>query len=229
MTPGISEFLAGPLVERCSQDFPEVTLNLVQDLSARLIERVSSEQDLTFVVVSSFELGRVREIVSEPLAKEPLFLVGSPELMPTGDEAVRFAELPKYRLIMLGTASIGRSHGLRRTVEKEAERQNIKLQIAYEMQSVTAVTELIERKLGVAILPLGTVARRIADGKLKALHIVDPEVCRELCLAFSTKHPFSPAGRAVRSTVTTLVSTLVGQDGAVLRHLEGPHPTPAAG
>jgi LysR family nitrogen assimilation transcriptional regulator len=217
ITPGIGEFLAGPLVERCSRDFPEITLNLVQDLSARLIERVSSEQALTFVVASSFELGRAREITSEPLANEPLFLVGSPELMPDRDDPIRFAQLPEYRLIMLGTGNIGRSHGLRRTVEKEAERQNIKLQIAYEMQSVTAVTELLERKLGVAILPLGTVARRIADGKLKAVHIVDPEVCRELCLAFSTKHPLSPAGRAVRSALTALISSLVGQDGAVLR------------
>jgi LysR family transcriptional regulator, nitrogen assimilation regulatory protein len=220
MTPGISEFLAGSLVERCSRNFPEVTLNLVQDLSARLIERVATEQDLTLALVSSFDLGRVREVTSQPLANERLFLVGSPELMPDRDSPVRFAELSKYRLIMLGTGAMGRSNGLRRTVEQEAERQNVELNIVYEMQSVTAVTELVERKLGVSLLPLGTVARRVAEGKLRALPVRDPEICRELCLAFSTRRHLSPAARAVRSVVTALVSELIEDESAVLRPLQ---------
>ena len=216
MTAGISDLLAAPLVEWCNRECPQVDLNLVQDLSVRLIERVATEQEMAFVVASRFELAHARDIAAEPLANEQLYLVGAPALIPDEDGPMSFAELAQYRLIMLGTGKPGRSHGLRRLIEAEAQRQNIALTIAYEMQSVAAVKDLVERELGAAILPIGTVRRRVADGRLRARAIVHPKICREVCLAYSARRPLSPAARAVKTGVATLVAQVLATDEAAL-------------
>lgn len=216
ITPGLGEQLAVPLVERCGAQFPHIDLNLVQDLSARLTERIAAETELSFAVVSGFELGRASDVVSETIAVERLFLVGCPDVLRRSTRPVRFTELADYRLILLGTRRPGRPHGLRRMLEEEARQQKIRLQVAHEMQSVTAVTELVERKLGVAILPLGTVGRRVAERKLTARPIAQPEVTREICLISSGRNRLSAADRAVQGILRSLVAELFSERGGRL-------------
>jgi DNA-binding transcriptional LysR family regulator len=97
---------------------------------------------------------------------------------------------------MLGIGDQHRSRGLKRELEIEAKRQGISLDFSYEMQSVTAVLDLIERDIGFGILPFGAVRRRVEEGSLKSFRIADPEVCRKIRLVRSPRRLLSVADRA---------------------------------
>src|SRR6476620_11730155 len=80
MTPGISDLFAAKLVESCNRDCPAIRLNIEQDLSVRLVRRISSDDRLAFALVSGMECDASQRPISIPLAIEQLYLVGSPGL-----------------------------------------------------------------------------------------------------------------------------------------------------
>ena len=148
----------------------------------RLVRRISSDDKLAFALVSGMECDASQRLISMPLAIEQLYLVGSPRLSAALSDPVRFSHLKSLKLVMLGIGDQHRSRGLKHELEAEAKRQGISLDFSHEMQSVTAVQDLIERDIGFGILPFGAVRRRVEEGSLKAFRIVEPEVCREIRL-----------------------------------------------
>ena len=196
MTPGISDLFAAKLVESCNRDCPAIRLNIEQDLSVRLVRRISADDKLAFALVSGMECDASQSLISIPLAIEQLYLVG-PRFSAALSDPVRFFHLKSLKLIMLGIGDQHRSRGLKHELEVEAKRQGISLDFCDEMQSVTAVQDLIERDIGFGILPFGAVRRRVEEGSLKAFRIVEPEVCREIRLVRSPRHQLSVADRAV--------------------------------
>ena len=159
MTPGIGDLFAAKLVESCNRDCPAIRLNIEQDLSVRLVRRISSDDKLAFALVSGMECDAAQTLISIPLAIEQLYLIGSPRLSAKLSNPVRFSQLNRLKLIMLGIGD-QRSRGLKHELEVEAKRQGISLDFSHEMQSVTAVQDLIERDIGFGILPFGAVRRR---------------------------------------------------------------------
>ena len=222
MTPGISDLFAAKLVETCNRDWPAIRLNIEQDLSVRLVRRVSSDDTLAFALVSGMECSADQSLIAVPLAIEQLYLVGSPKLSADLSDPVRFSHLKRLKLIMLGTGDRHRSRGLKHELEVEAKRQGISLDFSHEMQSVTAVQDLIERDIGFGILPFGAVRRRVEEGSLKPFRIVAPEVRREIRLVRSPRHQLSVADRAVMQGLLHLANEETGRQGSSLRAIARP-------
>ena len=135
---------------------------------------------------------------------------------------MRFSHLKSLKLIMLGIGVQSRSRGLKHELEREAKRQGISLNFSHEMQSVTAVQDLIERDIGFGILPFGAVRRRVEEGSLKAFRIVEPEVSREIRLVRSPRSLLSVADRAVMKSLLRLASEETGRQGSSLRPIARP-------
>ena len=216
MTPGISDLFAAKLVESCNRDCPAIRLNIEQDLGVRLVRRISSDDRLAFALVSGMECDASQRPISIPLAIEQLYLVGSPGLSAALSDPVRFSHLKSLKLIMLGIGDQHRSRGLKHELEAEAKRQGISLDFSHEMQSVTAVQDLIERDIGFGILPFGAVRCRVEEGSLKAFRIVEPEVCREIRLVRSPGRQLSVADRAVMKSLLRLAVEETRREGGSL-------------
>jgi len=135
---------------------------------------------------------------------------------------VRFSHLKSLKLIMLGIGVQSRSRGLKHELELEAKRQGISLNFSHEMQSVTAVQDLIERDIGFGILPFGAVRRRVEEGSLKAFRIVEPEVCREIRLVRSPRHQLSGADSAVMKKLVHLATEETRKGLSPLRSITAP-------
>jgi LysR family nitrogen assimilation transcriptional regulator len=222
MTPGISDLFAAKLVESCSRDCAAIRLNIEQDLSVRLVRRISSDDKLAFALVSGMECDASQRLISMPLAIEQLYLVGSPRLSAALSDPVRFSHLKSLKLVMLGIGDQHRSRGLKHELEAEAKRQRISLDFSHEMQSVTAVQDLIERDIGFGILPFGAVRRRVEEGSLKAFRIVEPEVCREIRLVRSPGRQLSVADRAVMKSLLHLAVEETRKEGGSLHPIARP-------
>ena len=171
MTPGISDLLAARLVERCTRDNSTVRLNIEQDLSVRLVERLATDDSLALALVSGMECDAVETLISIPVAIEDLYLIGSRALSTGLIDPVKFSDLQNIPLILLGAGPKNRSRGLKFELEREARQQAIALNVAHEMQSVTTVQDLIERNIGFGILPLAAVRHRLTNGNLNAFEL----------------------------------------------------------
>jgi len=222
MTPGISDLFAAKLVESCNRDYPAIRLNIEQDLSVRLVRRILSDDTLAFALVSGMECDAIQTLSAIPLAIEQLYLVGSPQLSIKLRDPVRFSYLARLKLIMLGIGDQHRSRGLKHELEVEAKRQGMSLHFCHEMQSVTAVQDLIERDMGFSILPFGAVRRRVEEGSLKAFRIVEPEVCREIRLVRSPRHQLSGADSAVMKKLVHLATEETRKGLSPLRSITAP-------
>jgi hypothetical protein len=79
-----------------------IRLNVEQDLSVRLVQKISVDDTLAFVLVSGMECDAAQMLISKPLAIEQLYLIGSPRLSAKLSNPVRFSQLKRLKLIMLG-------------------------------------------------------------------------------------------------------------------------------
>ncbi len=219
MTPGITDLLAARLVERCNQDCPAIQLNIEQDLSVRLVKRVASDETLAFALVSDMECSDSRSLHSIPIATEQLYLVGSPKLSKGLTDPVEFSRLQSVKLTMLGIGLPNRPRGLKFELEIEARRQGLSLTFAHEMQSVTAVQDLIERNIGFGILPYGAVRRRVEQGSLRAFRIIKPDVCREIRLVRSPTRLLSNADGEVMKNMLGLAMEETRKEDSVLQRI----------
>ncbi len=219
MTPGISDLFAARLVEACKRNCPGIRINIEQDLSVRLVKRISSDDTLAFALVSSMECEAIRGLISIPLATEQLYLVGSEKLSGALSDPVQFRDLENMQLIMLGIGSQHRSRGLKYELEFEAKRQGIRLNFSDEMQSVTAIQDLIERDCGFGILPFGAVRRRVEEGGLKAFRIVEPDVLREIRLVRSSNRLLSIADGEVMKSILRLAIDETSKTTSPLRRI----------
>ena len=121
-----------------------------------------------------------------------------------GRKNVPFADIARRPLILPS-----RSHGLRILIDTIAARENLELQIDFELDSLAAIKELVEDGTGWSILSFASVYREVEAGRLTARRIVKPNVSRSLVLATSTQRPLSQAARVVVDQIKSEVDDLV--------------------
>jgi LysR family nitrogen assimilation transcriptional regulator len=218
ISPGLNEMFSADLIRRCSETLPKVVLNIVEDLSLVLIDRlVQGREAISFALVGGKEATLTKELTALPLAVEQLFLIASPNFPNVPDGPIRFAELVALPLIVLGNAAEGSVNG---TIGALAQERGLTPHIICEIRSVSAVKELIEQNVGAAVLPIGTARRGIQSGTLVARPIIDPPVCREISLVSSVRHRPTRAEILVRDALTALVRDEIASGRGLLRLAE---------
>lgn len=179
VTPTASALLATRIVQRCSEDFPGIALNLVEGLSEEVMKWLDEGRiDLGF----TYNPTAIKSIESKPLLIEDLFFISSTEDAFDGSEKFAFAKLRNRPLILPS-----RPHGTRMLVERAAEERGIVIEVSCEVDSVSTVRELVEAGIGATILPLGAVQDAVRSGRLHAVRIARPRISRTLHLAWSNR------------------------------------------
>jgi LysR family nitrogen assimilation transcriptional regulator len=185
LTPTVSLILGATLVEKYQEACPNVSLRIAEGLSEVLVEWVASDRlDLAF----TYNPSSTRGLLLEPLLTEDLFAIGPPDGITAGRGSMPFAELAKLPLVLPS-----QPYMLRYYVEDAANKNNIDLQIYLEVDSVQTMKELAERKVGYTVLPMGAVRTEIADNRLTASRIVEPDLVRTLYIVHARRRPTSKA------------------------------------
>jgi LysR family nitrogen assimilation transcriptional regulator len=210
LTPSLNATLATAVIRRCSAEIPLVAITMVEGLSSVLAEWVSAGR---IDIALAYNVPEGQALASDPLLQEELFLV-----QPAGDGAdypadVAFAALADHPLIMPGLP-----HTMRRLLEDVAATAGVTLTVAFEMQSVSTVKELVEQGVGATVLPLGAVRREVNQGLLQAQRIVDPAVTRMVHLLHSSRRPLSRAEEEIMRIILDVAREVEGSSGwTVLR------------
>lgn len=220
MPPSICALIAAPLVRSIYEQFPQVKLQVIEGFSGHINEWLMSNR-LDMAVVNNAR--RSPYITMEPMLEMDLFYV-SPREPGAGEagETVPFDEVVSRPIILPG-----RHHGLRRELDAAARRQGKSLNVIIEMDTLSALLEMVRDGVGPTVLPHGAISAVLqavnADPKLVVRRVVDPDINLQFRIAYSLERPTTSVmrelARAIRAEVVRAID-----EGRMAGRLVGPAP-----
>lgn len=199
LVPTVSSVLSGRFARRVFDEFPDISLRIVESYGGHLVEWLHrGEMDLAIIYGPAVDL----HLSVQAVGREDIAVVGPPGSGLGKRKQVDLKWLVKQKLIL---PSI--SHGLRALLEKAASRERLKLTPLIEADSYRAQISLMEQGLGYTLLPPSAIRNEVAAQRLEMAALVNPSVSRELILASPIAHPPSIA----TTTIATLVLSEIAQ------------------
>lgn len=173
LTTSLTLMIGTDLQIAAGEHTQRIALTLVEGPSFFLADAIEREElDLAFVYDVEPRPGlSVRAILDEEL----LFVSAAGQLK---DTEVSLAQVLRSPLALGGRRDVGR-----RALARAAGVASDALVLAYETQSMAAILDLIERGKACSVMPYGSVAREMAQGRLQANRIAGRPLRTTLYLA----------------------------------------------
>jgi LysR family transcriptional regulator, nitrogen assimilation regulatory protein len=195
----ISGALALPLLTAVRASYPEISLQLTEELSGNLIEQLKSGR-INLAVL--FDDGQLTPFAATPLIEEEMLFItraGSPGV--TGP--VTLAQVAALPLILPGL-----QHGVRPRIESVARLAGLSISQVTEINSVAILKSAILAGMGATILPAAPVLAEIEHGAMTAHPIIEPAISRSVALCASKNIPLTNAAAVVRQLVLEVTAQL---------------------
>jgi LysR family nitrogen assimilation transcriptional regulator len=199
--PTVADLVSVPLYAAFASTHPNVTLQLVSAYTGFLLDGLY-RGDIDVAVL--YDPKATRTLRSLPLMTETLFLIGDAAAGLSQTSAIAFPALGTTPLFLPSVR-----HGLRTIVDRFAREAGIELDIAAEIDSYTALKDLVRLGYGRTILPLAAIHDALAAGHLTAAPLVAPAPMRRLVLSYPMDRPTSRAATFAGETIVRIASDLV--------------------
>ncbi len=174
---------AAPAVRDFARQFPAIEVELFEQTTERLIERLRlGDLDLALLALPI----KHDEIVCSELFREPLLAAVPPGHEMAGSRSVPLARLKGEKLLLLREG-----HCLREDVLEACTRARADFETIFESDQLDSLLALVEAGFGVSLVP-ATAARRNCEGRFLA---VEPPAYRRVGYAFTRGHYTLPAQR----------------------------------
>ncbi|TWI63041.1 LysR family nitrogen assimilation transcriptional regulator [Pseudoduganella lurida] len=186
----ISGALALPLLTAARAHYPDITLQLTEELTGNLTEQLKSGRVNLAVL---FDDGQLTPFATTPLADEALrFICRTDAPWFAGRAAVTLAEALGATLILPGL-----QHGVRPRIEAVARAAGLATANVIEINSITILKSALLADLGATILPVAPVLAEIQRGQMRWLDIHSPAIARSVVLCASRTLPPTIAVTAI--------------------------------
>ncbi|WP_025915733.1 LysR substrate-binding domain-containing protein [Herminiimonas sp. CN] len=197
----VSGALALPILTAVRAAYPEIELQLTEELSGNLIEQLKSGR-INLAVL--FDDGQLGAFASTPLVEEDMmYITRSDSAFAVAGGSVTLAQVARTPLILPG-----HQHGVRPRIEQIARSAGLSIEQVIEINSVAILKSAILADLGATILPTAPVLSEIERGTMRAYPISSPAVSRTLTLCGSKKIPLTNAAAAIRQLVLDVTDRL---------------------
>jgi LysR family transcriptional regulator, nitrogen assimilation regulatory protein len=186
----ISGALALPLLTAARAQYPEITLQLTEEISGNLVEQLKAGR-LNLAVL--FDDGQPGQFAVTPLVDEDLMFIcrtGSP-FAPTAP-SVSLAQALASTLILPA-----QQQGVRPQIERVARSAGLGLEKIIEINSIAILRSALLADIGATLLPVAPVHGDIAAGTLTAWPVNSPPVTRRVVLSASRNIPLTNAAAAI--------------------------------
>ena len=198
LTPSATLSLLPEILERYRALYPAVEVQIVEEMTDTLVEQVvDGRLDLALV---SFPIEDTH-LQTRPLFDEQLALVVPPNHRLASAETVNLAELADAPWILPY-----RRHGARALVEAACQQAGFSLQVAIELSGLGPIKALVQRGVGISILPPAIVDNEVRLGLLRTVRVRHPTLVRTVGLARRRgEHP-TPAAAAMEAVIAEIAS-----------------------
>lgn len=203
LPPSVSAALLRPVVLRLAERYPLVKLRALEGFSANVAEWLQAGKvDLAIV----YDTHCTQSTLADELLVEQLHLAHSPKMVLP--KAVGPRALTEIPLVLPA-----RPHGLRTLVEKSIQPADGKLDIRFEIDSLTIMKELASDGVVATILPVGAFGREIEQNVLRATPLESFEITRRMMLAIANNRPLESAHHAVMKIIGEVARGGSGRKG----------------
>jgi LysR family transcriptional regulator, cyn operon transcriptional activator len=146
VTPTFTAYLVGPLLEKYNRRYPNITLNLIEMPQDRM-EALLSDDALDVGI--GFDRTRLPDIEAQSLFAESLSLViGKSHRFANGRSEMTLREFENEALVLLS-----REFVTRELIEDYCRQYGVVLHVAMEVNSISAVIEMVRRSTLATVLP----------------------------------------------------------------------------
>ena len=221
LPPSLGRSITVPLVAEFRARLPKATVATVEGLSTYILE---------WLAVGRVDCGILYNAAPSPaldlipLCDEPLFLMSArgAELMSArGAElmsarangvarkaaSVQLADIANYPLIIPS-----RPHTMRMAVEHALASVGCKIQVALEIESISAIIELVGQGYGHAVLPMTAVHSSTWSESLVARAVTNPKLSSSLWIATASQRPRGAILRKAVQLIGDVVRREVGDN-----------------
>lgn len=201
LPPSLLKSLAAPIFREFKSRLPAASLSIREGLSAGMHESlISGRLDVALLYNASSS----PDIDLQPLLDEELFLVspihGASHAASLPD-AVALGDLPAFPLIMPS-----RPNAIRMLVESDLARLGLRPAIAFEVDGVGAILDLVAEGFGHAILSRNAVTNLGSGHRLQVRPIGTPGLSVKLSLAVNSHRQITATQRALIELVQRVVA-----------------------
>lgn len=200
MPASLTGMLASRLLERVHASMPDLTVKIVENPSHVLVEHVQNgklDMGLAFAVRPN------PAVNGEPRLRESLYLITNP-----GSPHDRKRPIPLREIVSIDLTMPGEGDVVRQLVDETLRRHKLTLRVAYPVDSMPAMKDVVARGLACAILPSSAVAREMQDGTLVARAITKPAISRTLFIIRPTDAAPNEMSRGLYEIVGQLLHDL---------------------
>ena len=202
----ISGALALPLLMAARASYPEITLQLTEELSGNLAEQLRSGR-INLAVL--FDDGQLGAFASTALVEEALlFICRSGSGFGPRGKRVSLAQALATTLILPA-----QQQGVRPGIENAARAAGLALSAVIEINSIAILKSALLADMGATILPVAPLLAEVANGALQARPLHSPALARSVTLCASKNIPLTNAAAAVSRLVHQVTRELC-QSGA---------------
>ncbi|MYM23074.1 LysR family transcriptional regulator [Duganella sp. FT135W] len=201
----ISGALALPLLTATRAQYPEITLQLTEELTGNLSDQLKSGRVNLAIM---FDDGQLSQFATTPLAEEELhFICRSDAAYALGEQSLTLEQALNTTLILPGL-----QHGVRPRIESVARDAGLSLNNVIEINSIAILKSALLADMGATILPSAPVLDELQRGALRAQRIHSPSISRTVVLCGSRNIPLTNAAAAI-SRLVRQVSDRLCADG----------------
>ena len=183
LMPTFTRAALAPTLKRYVQEFPDVTIKIVEGYSNVLTDRVLAE-DLDFAVVPTFE-GRIG-LRSRLLARDREMLISGPARGLVPMQPIRLREITPLKMVAPGAPNIRR-----RNLDTYFQTNGVPVAELIEMDAMIGSLEFVAATDWVTVLPSVICVNDIERGDLIVNPIDDPPLYAEFVVIEPARHTLS--------------------------------------
>jgi LysR family nitrogen assimilation transcriptional regulator len=198
----LARFLTVPLVKAFRASFPSASCGIIEALSVPIIDALSAGRVDIGLVYNPMPSPNM-EII--PVHEHTMFLISSKasRLSPR-IKRIPMKDLPRYPLILPS-----RPNANRMRIESQLAYRGLKPTIAFEVDGIASLLDLVHEGYGHSVLPLMSLRGHRFASTFLARPIVAPKFTIQLSLVVSGTRPMTPLTRGflglVRETVDKIL------------------------
>jgi LysR family nitrogen assimilation transcriptional regulator len=186
LPPRIARVLTGPLVEEFRSRFPQASIVIAEGLSPILIEGLK---------LGRIELALLFNAPSDPqlhletICQEELVLVGHTANRRRLPAQIPFQSLAQFPLILPPMPN-----SVRAAIETARQRTGTELDVVVEVNTMHAIVDLIERRVGFSIIPRGMLLEAKNAKAFAVAEIRAPKLLNAVMQATPARLPITKLG-----------------------------------
>lgn len=186
--PSLATSVVASVIQHYNDRYPDVRLHVLEGYSGTLMEWLTTGA-LDFAVIN--RESTLNGISCTPLIQDHLVLVTNRQMLRKfshdGYPALR---LPDLKLVLPSTRQ-----GMRRLLDALLMEANVQVEPQVELDSMVATLDLVRNGDWATVLPVTAAQRAVQAKYVRAFRIVEPDISREMVVAYHAQRPPRAAGQ----------------------------------